>query len=289
MSKEKRSIDSNIIAALIGVMGTIIVTVITLYANRPAPVPQPTPYPTWTIPPTATIANTPVPTDTVPAGDPSSTPAPDTPTPAPSFTPAPPDIGQDWGNNCISARWIVSGLSLQPSQQNGCLTGPVDKFYTSGGHLAFAYTDRVSSATISGLFAQLPSNGTASLQFHLTEVSKGEVLIGIFSDPDVNSRGMFLVIPASNDVRKQKMLVRTMPNGDTFAQTNGPVSSSSATYDVSFDFNQGNVIVKLKNNQINLGTVPLNSPNKWLFLGYQALSGTNRLQADFFALAVKPR
>src|SRR5262245_29036329 len=102
MSNNKRSIDPAIIAALIGVMGTICVTVITLYANRfaPLPQPQPTAFPTWTTPPTATITDTPVPTDTVPAGEPSSTPAPDTPTPEPSFTPAPPAIGSDWANGC---------------------------------------------------------------------------------------------------------------------------------------------------------------------------------------------
>ncbi|HLO32937.1 MAG TPA: hypothetical protein VK249_27580, partial [Anaerolineales bacterium] len=289
MSKEKKSLDSSIIAALIGVVGTIIVTLITLNANRPTPQPQATPFPTWTVPPTATITNTPVPTDTVPAGDPSSTPAPETPTPEPSVTPAPPEIGADWVNNCISGRWVVYGLSLQPDQENGCLIRPVDKFYTSSGHLAFTFADRVSSAQIYGLFAQLPADGTASLKFHLTEVSKGEVLIGIFSEPDANSRGMFLVIPSGNDVKKQKMLIRTMPNKDTFAQSNGPISSDSATYDVVFDYNEGSVSVKLKNNQINLGSVPMSSPNKWLFLGYQVLNGTNHLQADFFDLSVQPR
>src|SRR6266516_2484600 len=93
MSKNKRSMDPSIIAALIGVIGTITVTLITVYANRPAPQPPTTLPVTWTIPPTATIANTPVPTDTVPAGEPSSTPAPDTPTPEPTFTPTPPPIG----------------------------------------------------------------------------------------------------------------------------------------------------------------------------------------------------
>ena len=73
MSTNKRSIDPAIIAALIGVTGTICVTIITLYANRivPPPQSQTTPLPTWTTPPPATITDTPAPTDTVPAGEPS--------------------------------------------------------------------------------------------------------------------------------------------------------------------------------------------------------------------------
>ncbi|HEX9331024.1 MAG TPA: hypothetical protein VF896_03975, partial [Anaerolineales bacterium] len=166
--------DPSIIAALIGVIGTITVTLITVYANRPAPQPPTTLPVTWTIPPTATIANTPVPTDTVPAGEPSSTPAPDTPTPEPTFTPTPPPIGDDWVNNCISARWMLYPANLQPEQENGCLK-PIDAFYTSGGRLAFTFSDTVPSAQFYGLFAQLPSDGTASLKVHLIEVSKGEV------------------------------------------------------------------------------------------------------------------
>jgi hypothetical protein len=287
MSNNKRSIDPTIVAALIGVVGTIIVTLITVYANRPAP--QPTPFPTWTIPPTSTSADTPVPTDTVPAGDPTSTPEPDTPTPEATPTPPPPAIGEDWVNNCISALWVLYPSGLQPEQENGCLVGPVDTFYTSGGHLAFTFSDTVPSAQIYGLFAQLPSDGTASLKVDLTEVSKGEVLIGIFAEPDVNSNGLFLVIPSNNNLRKQRMLIRTMPDKNTFAQTNGPIESETTTYDAFFDFNGGNVTVKLKNSQINLGSVPLNSPNKWLFLGYQVFNGTNNLRAEFFDLAVQER
>lgn len=81
MSKEKKSLDSNVIAALIGVTGTIVVTLITVFANRPAPQSTvPTPFPTWTNVPTATIVNTPIPTETVPVGEPTSTPAPASPT-----------------------------------------------------------------------------------------------------------------------------------------------------------------------------------------------------------------
>ncbi len=285
---KKKSLDPAVLAAIITVAGGIIVTIITTYKPALPQQPTTTPFPTWTNVPTATIADTPRPTDTVPAGDATSTPAPATATVEPSFTPAPPKLGEDWANNCISAAWKPFP-DIQVEQKDGCLVPLVDKFYTSNGHLAFTYADRVSSAETHGLFAQLPSDGTASLKFHLTDITKGEILIGIFSAADVNSEGMFLVIPSGKDLQQQRMLIRTMPDKKTFAQTNGPVVSSSSTYDISFDFNNGNVTVKLKNNQINLGTVRVISADKWLFIGYQAYNGPNSLQADFFDLAIQKR
>lgn len=283
----KKSMDSAVLAAIITVAGGIIVAIITTFANRPAPVPPTaTPFPTWTDAPTATMTFTPAPTDTVPAGQPSSTPAPDTPTPQPTDTPAPPVIGDDWANNCISAVWQPYP-KIETQQKDGCYQQLVDKFYTANGHLAFSYSDKVQGAEIHGLFAQLPSNGAVSLKFHLTDVTKGEVLIGIFSSPDVNSNGVFLVIPSGKDVKQQRMLLRTMPNKNTFSQTSGPVASSSATYDVAFTFDSGNITVKLQSDQINLGSVKISSPDKWLFIGYQAYNGVNNLQADFFNLSVQ--
>ncbi|HEX5943279.1 MAG TPA: hypothetical protein VFY66_13440, partial [Anaerolineales bacterium] len=86
-----RRIDPAIIAALIGVMGTVCVTIITLLANNfvsrpPSQATDPVQSPIWTVPPTATITSTPAHTDTVPPGDPTSTPVPDTQTPELTLT-----------------------------------------------------------------------------------------------------------------------------------------------------------------------------------------------------------
>lgn len=289
MSNNKSSIHPSIIAALIGVMGTIIVTLITIYANRIAPPPQPTPFPTWTSMPTSTITDTPVPTDTVPAGDPTSTPAPDTATPEPTFTLAPPAIGGDWANGCISALWQPYPSSIQPGQMNGCLLQPVDKFYTSGGRLAFMFNGRVGGAQIYGLFAPLPSDGTVSLSVFLTDVTNGEVLMGTFAEPDPASSGVLLVFPSGNNVKRQRVILRTMPNANIFSQSDRPLEANPPIYDAFLDFNRDTVKVSVLQNQIDLGSVPVVSANKWLFLGYQVLNGSNRLQAEFFSPIVRPR
>jgi hypothetical protein len=287
MSESKKVIDSNVIAALIGVAGTIIVTVITINANRPSV--QPTPVPTVIVV-TATTAPTVIPTDTVPPGDPTSTPAPtDTPAPLPSPTATLIPVGADWANGCISSLWVPYPSSIQPVVRDGCLSQPVDKFFINGTRLDFVYNERSQGAQIIGLFAKLPPDGTAGIRFRLDEITNGEVWIGVFSQADIDSSGAVLVIPSGPNVKKQRMFLKTMPGQILFSQTMGTLDSDTGVYDAMFDFTGGTVKVRLKNNQVDLGSVTVLSPEKWLFIGYRAVNGTNRIQAGFFDLVIQER
>src|SRR5687767_2427782 len=142
MSGSPKRIDPSIIAAFIGVCGTVAVALLSIFANRLIPsTPQPQQtltFPTCTAspgitPPTITL--TPVPTDTVLPGEPSSTPAPDTQAPEPTFTAAPPAVGSDWANGCISMLWRPYPESIQPAVINGCLSEPVNLFFAADGRL----------------------------------------------------------------------------------------------------------------------------------------------------------
>jgi hypothetical protein len=291
MSGDKKPIDPAVLAAIITVSGGIIIALITtLIPNLPAAKsPTPKPPATWTLVATSTIVDTPRPTDTVEAGEATSTPAPDTPTPEPTSTPEPPAVGGDWVNGCISASWKPYPSSVQPEQKDGCLVQLVDKFYTSGGRLAFTYSGRVGGAETYGLFAQLPSDGTVDMSVLLNEITNGEVLIGVFAQPDIKSDGALLVFPASKNVKKQQAILRQMPGETLFAQSGRALEADPAIYDVAFDFNGGTVKVKLLNGQINLGSIPVVSAQKWLFIGYRVLNGTNRLQAEFFSPVIQQR
>lgn len=288
-SEPARRLDPTITAALIGVVGTIIVTVITVYGNR-ATSAQPTPVPPTAVVFTETVAPTAEPTHTVPAGDPTSTPEPATPTPQPLPTATLIPVGADWSENCISALWIPYPSSITAvSDDKGCLIQSVDKFYTSTGKLAFSYNDRASSAQIYGMFARLPPDGTARVDLRLITVSRGEILVGVFASPDVNSEGVLVVVPASNDVtRRQQFIMKTMPGQRRFA-TSAELSADPPVYDVFFDFTRGDISVMLFNDQVELGKVSVVSGEKWLFLGYQVLNGTNTLQAEFEKLVIQPR
>ncbi len=288
---EKRNLDPNVvIVAVIGLVGTIVAALIGVYGNRGS-TPQPTAIPPTAVFYTNTVPSSPVPTDTVRAGDPTSTPEPPTPTsePLPTATIIP--VGADWLQNCISTDWVPYPSSIDVgSDDKGCLIQPVGKFYTTTGRLAFSYEDRVSSAQMFGMFTKLPADGTASLDVQLTNVTNGDVIMGVFESPDVNSNGAIIVIPASNNVtKKQNMILKTMPGQRTFAQTGDSLAADPPIYNVFFDFNSGSIDVKVIKGQINLGSVTVVSGEKWLFLGYQVLNGTNTIQAEFLNLNIQSR
>ena len=251
---------------------------------------EPTPVPPTAVIFTETVAPTAEPTHTVPAGDPTSTPEPATPTPEPLPTATLIPIGADWLENCISSLWrpYPSDITAD-SDDKGCLVQPVGRFYTTTGKLAFSYDDRASNPQIYGMFARLPPDGIARVDLRLTTVSKGEILVGVFASPDVISDGVLVAIPASNDVTKrQKFIMRTMPGQRRFAES-AELSADPPVYDVFFDYTSGSITVMLFDDQVELGTVSLLSGEKWLFLGYQALNGTNTLQAAFENLVIQPR
>ena len=282
--KSSRRIDPSIIAALIGVIGTIIVTLITVNAGKePKPTQAPSVVVTSTFQPTEVI-----PTDTVPPGADTSTPAPtDTAVPA-TNTPIILAAGEDWKVGCISTVWQAYPGYPQPDSSNGCLVTPFNQFYTTGGNLAFIFNSSVGTAEVYGIFTQLPSSGSAELDITLDTISNGDILVGVFASPDINSSGGVVLFPATNTPRKDKILLKTMPGFIDFAQSSGPVDALTGYYNIKLSFDPGEVKVTAQSNQINLGSIPVVSANKWLFVGYRALIGGNQLKASFGNLTITP-
>jgi hypothetical protein len=265
-------------------MGTVCVAVITLYANRIVPPPQPTPLPTWTTPPTATITNTPIPTDTVPAGEPSSTAAPDTPTAQPTLPPAPPAIGSDWANGCISVLWKPYPSTIQTTERNGCLLEPVNLFFAADGRLTFFVSGKFNGDQVYGLFAPLPANGKVSLQAFLKSLQGGEIWMGIFAEPDIASQGEVIVIPPG-DVKRRLLVQKSMP-GQVEVQRTQSVSRNPPIYEASFEFGNGSVSTTVLGDT-TLKPIPTDSTQLWLFVGYQVKKGSNRIDAEFLNLLVQ--
>jgi hypothetical protein len=289
-SEPARRLDPTITAALIGVAGTIAVTLISVFGNRP-PAAQPTPVPPTAVIFTETVAPTAQPTDTVPAGDPTSTPEPPTDTPSPVPTPTLIPIGADWKQNCISAVWVPFPSSITASSDDkGCLVQPVGKFYTTGGKLAFSFDERVNTAQFYGLFTKLPADGTVRINLRPITIGRGEIVMGVFTSPDISSEGIIITLPASNDVTKrQRFFMKTMPGQRRFAES-VEMNEDPPIYDVLFDFTSGSISAVVYKGQSELGTVSVVSSEKWLFIGYQALNGgTNTLQAEFQTLEIQAR
>lgn len=287
---KKKSLDSNVIAAIITVLGGIATTLIVTFANR-SQVVQPTLTP---VPPTAfffteTVSPTPVPTDTVPAGEPTSTPAPVTNTPEPTFTftPVPPvALGDDWANGCISSLWVPYPSNILPVEDgNGCLLEPVHVFSANGGSLSFL-DERTKSGSpeVYGLFAPLPESGSVTITVQLRNLSNADLWIGIFPEPNAESNGLLLTIPSGNAkkrvvAQKEVSTYKTISSSQPFDQ--GPGFSFTLTFDT--------LSAKGELNPSAFITKPFSIPvaKKWLFLGYKGLTQAYRIEGKFLDFKLK--
>jgi hypothetical protein len=298
MSEPRKSrIDPTIIAALIGVCGTVMVTLITLVLPRLTPA-TPTAttasttastqldVPTWTAVPTLTNSPEPIPTDTVPAGDATSTSAPDTPTPEPTFTPAPAKIGEDWANGCISELWIAyPSIQTTENGDTGCLVEPIHYFFANDGRLTFLANGRFDDTQVYGMFAPLPANGTVSIDVFLRTLQDGEIWTGVFAEPDIASAGMIMVIPPG-DVKNRLLVQKTMPDQVELRQTI-PFAPSSPIYNVVFEFGSGSVTTRIMRDTV-FDALPVGTTQQWLFVGFQVRRGNNRIDAEFLNLVIQP-
>lgn len=294
-----RRIDPAIIAALIGVMGTVCVTIITLLApnfvQRPQQQATEPVQPTWTVPPTVTITNTPVPTDTTAPGEPTSTPVPDTFTPEPTFTPVPPAIGADWVNGCISVLWRPYPDTVQTAAANGCLAQPVllsqpaNILYTETGSLKFRVEGAFQNSQVYGLFAPLPANGTVRIDTFLRRVQGGEIWMGVFAEPNLTSQGLVAVLPEGENVRNRVLVQKKMPEQvevqrmESFAED---PTQDPPRYTVVFELSNGEVRIQ-KLGETEFSPIMLNSAQPWLFVGYQVVPGNSRIEAEFLNLLVQ--
>jgi hypothetical protein len=294
-----RRVDPAIIAALIGVMGTVCVTIITLLApnfiQRPQQQATEPVQPTWTATPTVTITSTPVPTDTAAPGEPTSTPVPDTFTPEPTLTPVPPAIGADWVNGCISVLWRPHPATVQTAATNGCLAQPVllsppaNIMYTENGSLKFRVESAFQNTEVYGLFAPLSSNGTVRIDTVLTRLQGGSIWIGVFADANLTSQGLVAALPEGENVRKKPLVQVKMPEQvevqrmESFAED---PTQDPPRYTVVFELSNGEVRIQ-KLGETEFSPIALNSAQPWLFVGYQVVPGNSRIDAEFLNLLVQ--
>lgn len=287
---EKKPIDSTVMAAIITGIVTIVVTAITvlgpkLIGNKGEPVEKNTPTP-------VVIVATPTVASPVPATDaPASTPV-EANTPLPEPTVAPTEIplleaGQDWLQNCISQKWVVYP-DPNADASAGCYQAPVANiFATSDQHLTFFYSDRVLSANLIGLFAEIPSASLVDITLHIDEISVGEVWVGVMGDTNVDAKGLVLMAPQGN-AKNSAFSIRTMPNFEELFLSS-KFKKDNGDYVISFDVSPTTVGATLEK-YTPINPVPVASPKKYLFVGIRALpGGTNSISGYFRDLKVTPK
>src|SRR5258706_2475385 len=286
-NSSSRKIDPSIIAALIGVIGTIIVTLITLNANKqPA---APTAIPTPIIISTNTEVPSPVPTDTAAPGEPTSTPAPPTDTPVPTFTLVPPvAIGPDWGAGCISTLWKPYPANVPMIDAgNGCWKPPVLIYSANSGKLSFLY-ERTGSGPVDiyGLFAPLPESGSVTFTISFNDLTNVDILMGVFGSQDLNTQGLLMNIPASNNTKKSVIAQKDSVTVYTTLQSTSPLAQGSGfSFTFTFTPNSASGMVNPSVFVTNPDSIP--SAHKYLFLGYRGAPGRYRISGAFSDLQIK--
>jgi len=271
---EKKGMSPEIIAALIGVAGTIFVTI---YLNSPqSQTDVPTPMPVVI---TATTMPTAVPTDTVPPGEPTSTPAPtETPEPTPTDV-QPVELGLDWGQGCISSLWKPYPSTVAAVDTGiGCLQQPVHVFAIDNGELSFL-AQRSGSGSVEdyGMFAPLPESGSVTFTVSLDDLSNVDLWVGIFPEADIRSDGLLLVVPEGN-VRKRVIVQKNAFTYETITSTQNLDQGSGFSFTFTFNSTSatGNV------NPFVFKTNPMSLPvaEKWLYIGYRGLNGSYRIEGS---------
>lgn len=272
-----------IIVALISLVGTISAALIGAYGKSNEPAPSPTATIPTVIAFTETLVPTLVPTVTV---EPTWTPIPVTDTPAPTVTPRPMPIGQDWTAGCISTLWKPYPSNISAAERgDGCLQEPVHVFSAENGDLDILAERDSGSAEVYGLFAPLPESGTVTFTIRIRELTNADLLIGVFSQPDVNSSGLLMImlnggVEENVFIQKEPISYETIQGTQKIQQGNG--------YSISFRFD--NLSARSIVNPAVFFTENLSLPGaqKWLFLGYKGLRGAYRIEGTFLNFEIEP-
>ena len=216
-------------------------------------------------------------------------------TPELTFTAAPPAIGSDWANGCISVLWRPYPDTVSTSASNGCLSQPVvlsepvNVFFTENGTLKFLVTHNFENPQVYGLFAPIPTNGTVRIDTLLRRAQEGEIWIGVFAQPDIGSQGLVAVLPADENVLRRELVQRKMPEQAEIHHvqsfSDDPLQDPPL-YTIVFELNNGEVRVQ-NFGETEFTSVLLGSVQPWLFVGYQVAAGNNRIDAEFLNLLVE--
>ncbi|HKJ38063.1 MAG TPA: hypothetical protein VJ972_04760 [Anaerolineales bacterium] len=257
----KRGISPEIVAALIGVAGTVGVA---YFFSQPASSPEP---------------GAPIVVTATSAPDEAGSPTVSDVPPASTETQGVP-IGQDWNVGCISSSWqAYPATVITVDNGNGCLQEPVHVFNADAGKLSFL-GERNEAGPVEdyGMFAALPESGTVTVTVSLDDLNNADLWVGVFSEADLRSDGLLLVVPAGN-VRKRSIEQKNVFTYETVASTQTIDQNNGFSF--TFTFTNTSVIGEI--NPFVFKTNPMAMPvgNKWIYIGYRGFSGSYNIQGSF--------
>jgi hypothetical protein len=174
---------------------------------------------------------------------------------------------------------------METTASNGCLAEPVNVFFAADGRLTFDVFARSENRQVIGLFAPLPPSGKVSISTFIRNVEAGEIWMGVFADPNIESQGLVVVLPNG---RERILYHRSMPDRAEQGRTD-PLPQIPPLYDVVFEFSGDQVTAKAMRESITFNPLPVASAQKWLFVGYELRGDNDRtvIDAEFLNLVVQ--
>lgn len=265
--------NPTVLAAIIGVIGTIVVTLITtspqLIAALKSPTETPIPTSTATSPPT----NAPLPTETeVVPPTATSTNVPPTPTETVVSSPTPVDPGIA----CLDRWEIISSnpdLAIPVAGGNCDLVSiPGMGISTSGSELIFGQNNFREQGTF-GLSTAIPLDATIRMKVKRGILTRGEFWIALSNKPNPESNMMILAIqPEFGEVRTYAGQTSTAAGRYTWEQlVENTTYGDGPPYTYDLILKTDGSLVDTRINFLDLPSQIVNLP-KYLFIGYQNAS-----------------
>jgi len=153
-------------------------------------------------------------------------------------------------------------------------------FFAENGDLDFLAQKKNAPVEIYGLFAPLPEKGSVTFTIRLRELSNVDLWMGVFAEPDVESQGLLMIIPAGN-INRRVFVQKDPSNYETIASTS--LLRQEGGFSISFRFDENSARSTVNPSVFFTNSIPVASSQKWLFLGYKGLRGSYRIDGTFLS------
>ena len=150
--------------------------------------------------------------------------------------------------------------------------------------MKFEDDGRNSSSPVYGLFAPLPgTDGTVTVKVSLRELSKADLLMGVYEKQDLNADGLLMAIPFG-DTKKQKILQMLSFNDYKTVDFTAPIEQQGG-YTITFTYSATSVTASVPGvRTFEKVTVP--GTPKYIFLGYRKRGPGYQADGTFLSLSV---
>jgi len=170
---------------------------------------------------------------------------------------------------------------------NGCWKPPVLIYSANSGKLSFLY-ERTGSGPVDiyGLFAPLPESGSVTFTISFNDLTNVDILMGVFGSQDLNTQGLLMNIPASNNTKKSVIAQKDSVTVYTTLQSTSPLAQGSG-FSFTFTFTPNSASGMVNPSVFVTNPVSIPSAQKYLFLGYRGAPGRYRISGAFSDLQIK--